>query len=74
MVEWIIHDFCLACMSTLYLLHFFQVKYTERKLKTAVSFLPVARSSATLEFYKTVIEDRIEDKRTHVVAMDLGKT
>ena len=37
-----------------------------------MSFLPLARSSATLEYYTAVTKDPISDGRTKVVAMDLG--
>ena len=54
--------------------HFiFQVKSKDRRLRSAMSFLPIARSSATLEFYRDVTKDEISDGRTKVVAMDLGK-
>ena len=38
-----------------------------------MSFLPIARSSATLEFYRDVTRYDITDGRTRVVAMDFGK-
>ncbi len=51
----------------------FQVRLRDRRLTSAVSFLPVARSSATLDLFLTVTADGpIRDGRTEVVAMDLG--
>lgn len=47
---------------------------SRRVLRSAVSFLPVARSSATLDFYYSLSAHQpITDGVTRVVAMDLGK-
>lgn len=43
------------------------------RLLSAVSFLPLARSSATLDYFHTVTREPITDGVTEVVAMDLGK-
>ena len=42
-------------------------------LKYAISFLPLARSSAMMPFYGGLDGVKISDGRTQIVAMDLGK-
>eukprot|EP00095_Tigriopus_kingsejongensis_P008223 maker-scaffold604_size126151-snap-gene-0.35 protein:Tk08223 transcript:maker-scaffold604_size126151-snap-gene-0.35-mRNA-1 annotation:"conserved hypothetical protein" len=49
-----------------------QVPLNRTKLTYAMAFLPIARSSSTLEYYGTISEQTISDGRTKVVAMDLG--
>ena len=41
-------------------------------LSYVMSFLPLGRSSATLEYFHTVQPKPIRDARTEIVAMDLG--
>ena len=43
------------------------------KLTTVTSFLPVARSSATLDLYKTIEGGGLCDGITQIVAMDFGE-
>ena len=55
-----------------------QVASNNTHLRYVMSFLPIARSSATLDYYHTVLNTRDEtavslgDSRTEIVAMDLG--
>ena len=55
-----------------------QVASNNTHLRYVMSFLPIARSSATLDYYHTVLNTLDEtavslgDSRTEIVAMDLG--
>jgi hypothetical protein len=58
----------------------FQDSLNSSRLRWSISFLPIARSSATLDYYFTVTEEAkgkkgngITDGTTSVVAMDLGE-
>ena len=52
----------------------FQISINVTRLRYSVSFLPVARSSATLDYYHAFASGgKISDGRTTVVAMDFGK-
>ena len=42
-------------------------------LTYAVSFLPLARSSAMLEYYNNIHQEQLCDSRTEIVAMDFGE-
>ena len=59
-------------------LEFLQDSLNSTRLRWSVSFLPLARSSATLDYYFAVTEESgdgggaIADGVTKVVAMDLG--
>ena len=54
---------------------FFQVALNKTHLRYVMSFLPVARSSATLDYFYALQSEGSEligDDRTEIVAMDLG--
>jgi hypothetical protein len=57
-------------------LFLFQVALNKTHLRYVMSFLPVARSSATLDYFYALNAqdpgDLIGDDRTEIVAMDLG--
>ena len=42
-------------------------------LTYAISFLPLARSSAMLEYYNNIDQEKLCDSRTEIVAMDFGE-
>ena len=42
-------------------------------LTNAISFLPLARSSQMLEYYKNLDVDKLCDGVTEIVAMDFGE-
>ena len=53
---------------------FFFLQNTPPHLSYVMSFLPLGRSSATLDYFHTVQPKPIRDARTEIVAMDLGKS
>jgi hypothetical protein len=45
---------------------------TGENLTHAMSFLPLARSSAMLDYYSAIRPDRLHDGVTEIVAIDFG--